>query len=197
MVGNVGTVSRIKGTDVFLNACRRVLEHEPDIRFELLGAHDLHHDPGLDSELAGILSDRRTAAGVTLLGQRPATEFLSRWDIAVSASRSEAFPLAVLEAMAAGLPVIATGVGGVPEQIEHLRTGVLVPPEDPEAIAAWILKLFREPGLRARLGHAAAMHVATEFTIARQAEGLHRAYLTALGLRFGPPVVRSRIRAVG
>lgn len=192
-VGTVGTVSRIKGTDVFLGACRRVLEEEPDIRFEHVGAPDLHRDPGLDSELAALLADPLVASAVTMLGQRPADDVLPGWDVVVSASRSEAFPLAVLEAMAAGLPVIATSVGGVPEQIEHLRTGVLVPPDDPAAIAAWILRLRCEPELRSRLGRAAAERVAVDFTLARQAEGLHRAYLSALDLRFGPPVVRARI----
>jgi glycosyltransferase involved in cell wall biosynthesis len=94
--------------------------------------------------------------------------------------------------MAAGLPVIATAVGGVPEQIEHLETGILVSPGDHDALAAWIVRLSDEPDLCRRLGTAAAHRVRSEFTLARQAEGLHRAYLTSLNLRFGPPMVRRR-----
>jgi glycosyltransferase involved in cell wall biosynthesis len=96
--------------------------------------------------------------------------------------------------MAHGLPVVATAVGGVPEQIQDGATGLLVPPEDPEAIARAIVRLYDDVGLRERLGAAAAAHVRSERTLERQAGGLHRAYLTALNRRFGPPPVR---RAAG
>jgi glycosyltransferase involved in cell wall biosynthesis len=105
-------------------------------------------------------------------------------------SRSEGFPLVTLEAMATGLPVVATAVGGVPEQMDHLSSGILVAPDDPEAIASWLVRLHDDPELRRRVGREGARRVRSEFTIAGQAEGLHRAYLAALNLRFGPPRVR-------
>ena len=194
-VGNVGTVSRVKGTDLYVRASRLVLDQRPETTFEHLGAPGLHRDLGLDAELDRLLGDGYAAPPVQMLGSRPAETRLSDWDVYVSSSRSEAFPLAVLEAMAAGLPVIATAVGGVPEQIEHLETGILVPCDRPEAIATWILRLQDDPELRRRLGAAAARRVKSEFTLGRQAEGLHRAYLTALNLRFAPPVVRARMLA--
>ena len=91
-----------------------------------------------------------------MLGSRPATEVLPRWSVFVSTSRSEAFPLATLEAMAMGIPVVATTVGGIPEQIEHLESGILVRPDDPEAIATWLVRLHDDAELRSRLGAAAA-----------------------------------------
>jgi glycosyltransferase involved in cell wall biosynthesis len=191
-VGTVATVSRTKGTDIFLGAARLALEAEPDVRFEHIGAPDLHRDPALDAEIHRLLGSEEQDPRIAMLGSRPAAPIMPRWDVFVLASRSEAFPLATLEAMAAGLPVIATAVGGVPEQIEHLRTGILVAPGDHRSIAKWIVRLRGEPELRRRLGRAAAARVLSEFTLARQAEGLHRAYLTALNLRFGPPVVRRR-----
>ena len=190
-VGTVATVSRTKGTDIFLSAARSALEERPDLRFEHVGASHLHRDPGLDAEISQLL-DEEEEQRIAMLGSRPAAAVMPGWDVFVLASRSEGFPLATLEAMAAGLPVIATSVGGVPEQIEHLRTGILVAPGDQRAIASWIVRLSDEPELRRRLGTAAAARVRSEFTLARQAEGLHRAYLTALNLRFGPPVVRRR-----
>ena len=114
----------------------------------------------------------------------------------VCTSRSEAFPLATLEAMALGIPVIATTVGGIPEQIDHLESGILVRPDDPEAIATWLVRLHDDAGLRERLGQAATERVRREFTLESQAEGLHRAYLTALNRRFAPYPVRRRAAAL-
>jgi glycosyltransferase involved in cell wall biosynthesis len=74
---------------------------------------------------------------------------------------------------------------------------VLVRPEDPEAIAAWLVRLHDEPGLRARLGAAGAARVREEFTLESQAEGLHRAYLTALNRRFAPSRVRRSMVTAG
>jgi glycosyltransferase involved in cell wall biosynthesis len=193
-VGTIGTVSRLKGTDVFLRAARSTLARSPDLRFVHAGARDLHRDAGLDGEIERLLEGVRPADAVSLLGPSPAETVLSSSDVFVSASRSEGFPLVTLEAMAAGLPVVATAVGGVPEQIVHLENGILVPPDDPEAIADWLVRLHDEPELRRRLGEAAARRARSEFTLARQAEGLHRAYLAALDLRFGPKSVRRRVR---
>ena len=188
-VGTVGTVARVKGTDVFLEAATRVLTERPDTRFEHAGAADLHRDPGLDEDVARLLRDAPDGA-VTMHGVQPASELLPGWDVFVSASRTEAFPLAVLEAMAHGVPVVATAVGGVPEQIADDETGLLVPSDDPDALAVAVVRLLDDAELRERLGAAAAARVRAERTLARQAEGLHRAYVLALNRRFGPPRVR-------
>jgi glycosyltransferase involved in cell wall biosynthesis len=189
-VGTIGTVSRLKGTDVFLRAAAIARHARPAIHFEHAGQSDLHRDPGLDDELAGLLATEGLANAMTMLGRRPAEEVLQSWDAFVMPSRMDAFPLASLEAMSAGLPVIATEVGGLPEQIIHLESGVLVPPDDPSALAMWIVRLYDDPALGRRLGEEAARRVRGAFTIKQQAEGLHRAYLTALNRRFGPPAVR-------
>jgi glycosyltransferase involved in cell wall biosynthesis len=189
-VGSVGTVSRTKGTDVFLRAVRLALEQRPELCFEHVGAHDLHRDDDLDEELDRLRREVRPESALAMLGSRPAAEVLPRWSVFVSTSRSEAFPLATLEAMAMGIPVVATTVGGIPEQIEHLESGVLVRPDDPEAIATWLVRLHDDAELRSRLGAAGAERVRREFTLARQAEGLHDAYLAALNRRFAPRPVR-------
>ena len=193
-VGTIGTVSRLKGTDVFLRAAALARRDRPALRFEHAGQPNLHNDPGLDDELAALLVADRLESAVTMLGRRPAEEVLSSWDVFVLTSRMDAFPLATLEAMAAGLPVIATNVGGLPEQIDHLESGVLVPPDDPPALAEWIVRLHDDPALRRRLGEEGARRVRESFTIEGQAEGLHRAYLTALNSRFGPPFARQAAR---
>jgi glycosyltransferase involved in cell wall biosynthesis len=194
-IGSVATISRTKGTDVFLRAARLALERRPDLRFEHAGAPDLHRDDGLDDELARLGGDVPTGR-LAMLGYRPAADVLNRWSVFVCSSRSEAFPLATLEAMAMGIPVVATTVGGLPEQIDHLENGILVRPDDPEAIATWLLRLHDDADLRHRLGAAGAERVQREFTLERQADGLHRAYLTALNRRFAPPQVRRAMTRV-
>ena len=185
-VGSIGTVCRTKGTDVFLEAASLARRNRPELAFEHIG------QTGLDDDVEFERRISRLAGAVHMLGRRPAAEGLERWEIFVLASRQDAFPLATLEAMAAGVPVIATRVGGVPEQIEHLETGVLVEPEDPSALAEWIVRLHDDPGLREKMAAAAVDRVRELFTIERQADLLHEAYLAALNLRHGPPPVRRR-----
>ncbi len=190
-IGTVGTVSRTKGTDVYFRAARIAAGLRPELRFEHVGSPDLHRDTGLDEELETLTSSPPLEGRLTRRGRVPADVALADLDVFVLASRSEAFPLATLEAMASGLPVIASAVGGVPEQLAHLETGILVPPDDPQTLAEWMVRLADDDALRARLGAAAAERVRTSFTIERQAAGLHRAYLAALVRRHGPQVARS------
>jgi glycosyltransferase involved in cell wall biosynthesis len=97
------------------------------------------------------------------------------FDIAVQASESEGLPNAILEAAAAGLPIVATAVGGTPEVIEDGRTGLLVEPRDPLALAAAIDRLAEDPGARRRLGEAAAVR-ARDFSPEALAEATVRLY---------------------
>lgn len=191
-IGTVATVSRTKGTDVFLRAAHRALDERPAVRFEHAGAPDLHRDGALDTELDELVAEIPSNA-LHMLGYVPAAEVLPRWSVFVCSSRSEAFPLATLEAMALGIPVVATTVGGIPEQIDHLESGILVRPDDPEAIATWLVRLHDDADLRERIGRGGAARVRQEFTLASQAEGLHRAYLTALARRFAPNPLRRRM----
>jgi glycosyltransferase involved in cell wall biosynthesis len=194
-VGTVATVSRTKGTDVLYRAVGLALERRPSLRFVHAGQSDLHEDRRLDVELRGLLDDTALGAATTRLGFVPAAEVLPRLDAFVLASRSEAFPLATLEAMSAGVPVVAADVGGLREQIRHLEDGLLVPAGDERALADALVRLHDDTGLRRRLAAAARARVRRELTLERQAAGLHAAYLAALDLRFGPPVVRARAKA--
>ena len=189
-VGTVGTVSRTKGTDVFLRAAKIALERRPDLRFEHVGQADLDPDADFAREVAQLAQSPALEPAVAMLGRRPFNGALGRWEMFVLPSRQDAFPLSSLEAMAAGLPVIAADVGGLPEQIVHLESGVLVPPDDAAALADWIVRLHDDREQRRRLGAAAAKRVQTMFTLAEQAHQLHTAYLAALNLRHGPPSVR-------
>jgi glycosyltransferase involved in cell wall biosynthesis len=108
---------------------------------------------------AGI-SDRIKMVGFT----SELDNFLPCFDIFVQSSRTEGFPCVNLEAMAAGVPVVATRVGGVPEQIESGNNGILVPPNDPKALAKEIKRLIIDSGQRRILGENARQSVKTNFT---------------------------------
>jgi glycosyltransferase involved in cell wall biosynthesis len=108
---------------------------------------------------------------------------LAASDLFVLPSRSEAFPNAVLEAMAAGLPIVASGVGGIVELIENDRTGLLVPPDDPAALADRICRLMRVPGLASRLGGAARAEARAGYSFDRMIAAFESLYLSELARR--------------
>jgi glycosyltransferase involved in cell wall biosynthesis len=129
----------------------------------LLGAG---RDDGIGAALAARARAQGHAAHIRLLGQRDdIPDLLAASDIAVSASHEEGSSNAVLEAMAAGLPVVATDVGGSGEAITCGETGLLVPARQPAAMAAALARLIGDPALRARLGAAARARVDAEFSL--------------------------------
>jgi glycosyltransferase involved in cell wall biosynthesis len=191
VVGTVGTICPTKGTDVFLEAAAIARSRSRDLRFEHVGQGGLDNDVAFARRVEELSAAPGLDGALQMLGPQPAAPALARWEIFVLSSRQDAFPLASLEAMQAGLPVIGSAVGGLPEQIAHGETGVLVAPECPSELADWIVRLHDDPATRARLGEAAAAHVRTAFTVEAQVQGLHRAYLGALNLRYAPPPVRA------
>jgi glycosyltransferase involved in cell wall biosynthesis len=176
IVGTVGHVSRTKGTDVFLEAAALSLAQRPDLRFEHLGPTRPWGDDEFEDRVEAMAEADALRNSLTMLGDRRSNEAIARWSVFVLASRQEGFPLSTLEAMAAGIPVIATSVGGLPEQIVHLETGILVQPETPSAIAYWIQRLHEDTDLRTRIAAQGRARVRTTFSLEAQADALERAY---------------------
>jgi glycosyltransferase involved in cell wall biosynthesis len=98
----------------------------------------------------------------------------------VMSSRWEGSPLAIIEAMMSGLPVVATKVGGVPEIVSEHETGLLVPPGDPEALAAAVKRILDEPSLAYRMGQAGRRRALACFTEARMVAETNALYARVL-----------------
>jgi glycosyltransferase involved in cell wall biosynthesis len=116
-------------------------------------------------------------ANVRFLGERADIPVILRAsDIHISASHTEGFPNNVLEAMCAGLPVVATAVGGVPEMVVNGQTGLLVPARNADEMARALLQLAGDPAQRRSMGEAGRDRVATLFSIEQSAQALQKSY---------------------
>jgi glycosyltransferase involved in cell wall biosynthesis len=172
LVVAVGQLSEIKGHRYLIEAWPEVVRAHPAARLVLVG--DGPRGPALQEQARRLGVD----GSVFFLGFRPdGRRYAAAADVFVQPSLTEGMPNAVLEAMAAGRPVIATRVGGVPELITDGETGRLVPPADPAALAAAIASLLADEAERLRLGGAARARTRAEFsadTVRSAFEGLYR-----------------------
>jgi glycosyltransferase involved in cell wall biosynthesis len=165
----------IKDQRTLLRAARLVVDQVPDFHLDIVG-------DGPDRRMLEELCDAlRLRDNITFLGLRhDLHELLPRADLFVLSSLTEGLPMTVLEAMAAGLPVVATNVGGIAELVTTPATGTLVPPAQPPALAAAILELVRNPGRAAAMGAAGRQRVEDEFdvrVVTARYEALYRAVL--------------------
>ena len=126
------------------------------------------------------------AGEVHFLGQRrDVPDLLNAMDIFVLPSYSEGLSLALLEAMAAGLPVIATAVGGLPEVVTDGDNGLLIPPRDAAALAGALERLLADPALAQRLGANAREHVREHFSLDRLGREINEIYGELVEKKFG------------
>ena len=175
VVGLVGRLAWEKGVDLFLRAAAEVLVEFPETRFVVVGE-------GPDQEkLERLIDASLIRESVEMLGRREEmASVYASLDVMVSSSRQEGLPMAVLEGMASGLALVATAVGAVPTVVVDGRTGVLVPAEDAELLAAGIVKLLRDPAKRKRLGGAARQLIEEEYSAARMTMDYLRVYEEAI-----------------
>lgn len=167
-----------KGHDVLIDAASAVLRHYPDATFQAVGA-----GPARQSLMARA-RERGVAHAFSFLGhQEDVAARLAAADIFVLPSRSEAFPNAVLEAMAAGMPIVASAVGGILELLDDGHTGLLAPAGDSEALAARICRLMADSALAARLGDAARDKAEASYSFDRMVAAFDSLYQSELAQR--------------
>jgi len=178
IVGLVGRLAWEKGVDIFLRAADRVLREFPSARFVVVG-----EGPDKD-KLEQLVDELKIRGSVSMLGRRDdMPSVYASLDVMVSSSRQEGLPMAVLEGMASRLPLVASAVGEVPAVVLDGRTGVLVPPEDVDSLAAGIVGLLRDPAMRKHLGAAARQRVEEEYSAARMTADYLSVYAQAIESR--------------
>lgn len=173
VVGGAASLRPQKDPLAFVEVCALVSRLRPDARFQLCGA----------GPLEGAVRCRRRATGLEgkleLLRPVPDAAHLPRgWNVFLFCSRYEGLSYALLEAMAAGTPVVAMAAPGVAEVVQHEETGLLVPPGDIPAAASAVVRLLADPKLAQRLGEAARQHVLERYSLEEQLERLTRFYET-------------------
>ncbi len=164
---------RLYGPDVLLRALVIVRETIPDVRLVFAGEGP---STGEIKELASQLGLNDLIEFPGLLDQTGVYRLLTECHIMVMPSRRDAFGVAALEASLHGRPVIATTVGGVPEVVVDGETGLLVPPDDVEALAGAIMKLANDSDLRRKMGVAGRLFVERNYTWERSLDQMSALY---------------------
>ena len=175
IVGTVANFYPTKGLPFFIRAIPYVRDEFPEACFVIVG------DGQQRPELERLTAELDLNSCVLFLGQRDdVPQILPLFDVFVLPSVKEGLPYALLEAMAAAKPVVATAVGGVPEVVVDGQTGLLVPPRDPEALAQAIITLLRNPGRARAMGEAGRQRVLEHFTVERMVAETERVYQALL-----------------
>jgi L-malate glycosyltransferase len=164
-----------KSHETLIAAAAQLAGDFPDVQFQIVGNGPRR------AELEALVHAKGLERSVVFLGHREdVSRLLSDADVFVLPSRSEAFPNGAIEAMAAGLPVVASAVGGLLDLIEPGRTGLLLPPGDPDALAGALRQLFTDRALASRLGDAARTHVHQRYSFERMVTSFEELYTTGL-----------------
>jgi len=163
VVTTVGNIRRVKGHDIFIKAAASVLQQFPGARFSIAG--DVL-EPDYFAELQALVNNLKLTGHFHFTGGiSNLRDHLANANVFVLPSRSEGFSNAIVEAMAASLPIVATDVGGNAEAVKDGVTGFIVPPEDPESLACAIKRLLADPTRASEMGIAGKALAAEEFTL--------------------------------
>jgi glycosyltransferase involved in cell wall biosynthesis len=181
----VGNLYPVKGHSFLIEALGRLLDRHPTTHLAVAGRGEL--EPALRGRATQLgLTDR-----VHWLGLRAdIPDLLASADVYVLPSLSEGLPLSLLEAMTAGLPIVATDVGEVAHALANGDAGVLVPPRDGAALASAIARLLDDPALADRMGARAAARAAAEYDVSHMVAGYTAMYGELLARKNRRPTTR-------
>nr|WP_315050782.1 glycosyltransferase family 4 protein [uncultured Brevundimonas sp.] len=178
LVGCFGRIRAQKGTDVFVDAMIRILPDRPDVTAVVLGRATGEHQGFLDA-----LKARVAAAGLSErilfpseVGPLETPAYYRALSLYVAPQRWEGFGVTPLEAMASGVPVVATTVGAFPKLVIDEGTGSLIPPGDAQAMAEAVGRWLDDDAALSRAGSTARSHVEAHFSLEAEAEGLNAVY---------------------
>jgi glycosyltransferase involved in cell wall biosynthesis len=168
-IGSVGRLSTEKGVDVLIRALPPVLAAVPEAELVIVG------DGPERAKLETLASELRVNDRVRFLGRRSDVwDQLAGFDVFALPSRSEGMPMALLEAMAMELPTVSTSVGGIPEVVVDRVNGLLVPPQNPEALAAGLVRTLRDRALAERLARAARQTFTERYELSKMVDAYER-----------------------
>jgi glycosyltransferase involved in cell wall biosynthesis len=177
----VGTVAHLfprKGYDVMLRALPVIAREIPGVQYLVIGTGEPAYEQKLKSLAAALgVRDRVHFVGF----QEDVTPLLSALSLYIHPARMEGFGIAVVEALAAGNAVVASRVGGLPEIVEHGRTGLLVNPDDSDELSAAVLSLLRDERRRKEMGERGAHAARERFDVKASVAAVERLYDDVLG----------------
>jgi glycosyltransferase involved in cell wall biosynthesis len=175
VIGTIGRLNPEKGHALLVEAAGIVLQEMPSVSFSIIG------DGSQRGSLERLIASKGLVEQVQLPGStHDVARVLSGFDVFVLPSHWEGLPISLLEAMASGLPIVATRVGGIPEVVGSSECAILVPPNDPNELASAILRLLRDPQRGLPLSKAAFERVSSEFGIQRMIERTEAVYRKVL-----------------
>ena len=180
VIGTIGRLHPQKGHDVLIRAFAELRRHCPGAKLEIVG------EGAMRGPLQALIERLGLSDAICLVGNVPPDRIpdrLAGWSLFVLPSRWEGFGLALLEAMAMELPVVATAVEGTLELIEPDVTGLLIPPDDPPALSSAMAYLLADPERARAMGKEARARSAERYDLARAAMGLTAIYDELLGPR--------------
>jgi glycosyltransferase involved in cell wall biosynthesis len=176
LLGFMARLQDQKGLPDLIAALAILRDRDTLPRFAIVGSGPM------EDWVARRLAEERFGDRVLLRPfEPPVWPRLAAFDAFVLPSLWEGLPIAVLEAMAAGLPVVSTTVNGIPEAVEHEQSGLLVPPSDPAALADAIERVAADPALRARMGETGRRRYEEQFTLERMIDRFEELYSQAAG----------------
>ena len=172
LVGSIGELRTLKRHDDFIRAAALILKEFPETQFVLAGVGDVRE------QLEKLVAELGLTDHFHFLGWLDdADKLLCVMDVFVSASETESFGLAIVEAMAAGCAVVATATEGAKEIIEDQKTGLLVPIGDVKRIAESVIGLLSDPEKRRRLATQSVQSAAKNFSLSRMVDEIEKIYL--------------------